>query len=30
VSHGRENVALKVGVPYELTVEEVNVSLKEK
>lgn len=30
VSHDRENVALKLGLPYTLTVEEVNVSLKEQ
>ncbi|HET7898735.1 MAG TPA: LD-carboxypeptidase, partial [Flavisolibacter sp.] len=30
VSHDRENYALKVGATYELTVEEVNVTLKEK
>jgi muramoyltetrapeptide carboxypeptidase len=30
VSHEKENYALKIGVTYQLTVEEVNVSLTEK
>lgn len=30
VSHGKENLALKVGGQYELTVGEVNVTLAEK
>lgn len=29
VSHGQQNVALKVGGTYQVTVEEVNVTLKE-
>lgn len=29
VSHGKENVALKIGVRYELTVKEVDVCLRE-
>ena len=30
VSHGTENYALKIGVPYKLVVSDSGVSLKEK